>query len=823
MKQVQTLHENWQFRQQGTESWYPAQVPGVVHTDLLANGLIEDPFYGTNEETLQWIENENWEYRTVFSVSGRDLRQGRIELVFEGLDTYATIFVNGKAVLEADNMFREWRVACNSVLQAGENELRILFRSPVKEDLPKKERLPYELPAGGDHGAGTSVFARKAPYHFGWDWGPRFVTAGVWRPVRLERWSGVRIREVRLRQEEVRPEKAVLGVTLELEADRALEGELRLAVNPGKVPEVRRSLRLEPGRRRLKLTLTVPEPELWYPRGYGEQPLYTVTATVYEGGAPADAASLRTGLRSLNLRRRPDEWGESFQFEINGIPVFAKGANWIPADSFPPRVTEARYRELLQAAADANMNMIRVWGGGIYESDRFYELCDELGLLVWQDFMFACGLYPGDSGFLANVAEEARYQIRRLHHHPSIVIWCGNNEIEQGWVDWNWGKHLPESVWKDYLKLFYDLLPEVCAQEDPDRPYWPSSPSSELKDEPNSQKRGDVHYWGVWHFNKPFESYLEQHPRFMTEFGFQSFPELKTVRAYAPESDWDIESPTMTVHQKHPRGNQLIRDTMRRYYPEPRDFDAFLYLSQVQQAEAIKLGAEHLRRIRPRCMGSLFWQLDDCWPVASWSSIDYFGRWKALHYYARRFYSPLLVSPVLNGEELQVFVVSDLLEESRGVLRLALFTLAGEPLWQHEGPVTVPPLSNGVHFRASLSSLTRGRRPSELFFHAEFRRGKELLSRNLLLFAPFKELALPEPGLQWRFVPGGREYRVQVSAENLALGVELLADQVDGRFSDNFFYLLPGEIQQVSFLPAGRFEAEAFQAGLRARSLVDAF
>ena len=399
------------------------------------------------------------------------------------------------------------------------------------------------------------------------------------------------------------------------------------------------------------------------------------------GGKTVDERSVKTGIRSLEVRRENDEWGQSFAFVVNGIPVFGKGANWIPADSFPTRIPKEKYRWLLQSAADANMNMIRVWGGGIYETDEFYEICDELGILVWQDFMFACSMYPGDQPFLDSVRAEAEDNVRRLRNHPSIAIWAGNNEVEAAWLNWGWRQSLPASVWDDYLKIFEGVLKEVCEDARSKPPVLVQLTTMVVWRMIQTQlKSGDVHSWKVWHFAAPFTDYQKEFPRFMSEYGFQSFPSIETVKSYALPNEHEIQSPVMMAHQRHPRGNQLIKEYMLREYAEPKDFESFLYVSQVLQAEGIKVGAEHLRRIMPRNMGSLYWQLNDCWPVASWSSIDYFGRWKALQYYAKRFYSPVLLSPVVEEKDLKFYVVSDRPTPTPALLSVELRDLDGNTL-----------------------------------------------------------------------------------------------------------------------------------------------
>ena len=654
------LHTGWKFRQVGKTDWYPAEVPGCVHTDLLKNKLIDDPFFRDNEQKLQWIGKTDWEYQTSFNVGPDILKQQHVELVFAGLDTYAQVFLNESPLFEANNMFREWRIDAKSLLRPGENILRIHFRSPINEVLPLMAKINYQLPSPNDQGEKTSPYTRKAPYQFGWDWGPRFVTSGLWKSVALEAWDAARIENFHIVQKEIRNGVARLTAEVEVLASSETAATVLVDNQTTRSPVVTSTSQTQAGSRiAVQLDLVVNNPSLWWPNGMGKQPLYKFQARLVRGGELLDQSATRIGLRTLELRQKPDSWGKSFEFVINGVPVFAKGGNWIPADIFPSRITRDRYRQLIESVRDTNMNMLRVWGGGIYESDDFYELCDEMGIMVWQDFMFACSMYPGDREFLENVRQEAVDTVKRLRNHPSIVLWCGNNEVETAWVHWGWKQNLPAKLWDDYKAIFHDVLPSVCAEFDPSRPYWPSSPSSNLEDDADSQKIGDVHYWGVWHFALPFTDYEKQLPRFMSEYGFQSFPQIETVNTYTLPEDRDIQSPVMLAHQKHPRGNQLIREYMLREYPQPKDFESFLYVSQVLQAEGIKVGAEHFRRIMPRNMGSLYWQINDCWPVASWSSIDYFGRWKALQYYARRFYDELLISPHEADGKINIHLVSD--------------------------------------------------------------------------------------------------------------------------------------------------------------------
>jgi beta-mannosidase len=817
------VHAGWQFREVGKDKWYPASVPGCVHTDLLNNKLIDDPFYRDNEKKLQWIGKTDWEYQTTLNVTAEMLARKNLELVFEGLDTYANVFLNDEPLISTDNMFRTWRVDAKRFARPGANILRIRFRSPINEVLPIMAKMNYELPAGNDQGEKTSPHTRKAPYQFGWDWGPRFVTSGIWRPVYLEAWDAARVADLHIVSRDVRADVANLTADVEVSAGANTDATIIVDNLTDKTVAAHRRVSLAPGTNRVELNFTVPHPALWWPNGLGAHPLYLFKARLLIDGTPVDEATKRTGLRALELRQQRDESGKSFTFVINGVPVFAKGGNWIPADSFPSRITKDKYRELVQSVRDTNMNMLRVWGGGIYESDDFYNLCDEMGILVWQDFMFGCSLYPGDEAFLENVRQEATDNVKRLRDHPSIVIWVGNNEMESGWFHWGWKEKLPAKLWDDYLKVFYGVLPDVCRSLDPSRPYWPSSPSSNMEDDPESQKMGDLHYWQVWHASAPFTDYEKQFPRFMSEYGFQSFPQIETVSTYTAPADRDIKSPVMMAHQRHPRGNQLIREYMLREYPEPKDFESFLYVSQVLQAEGIKTGAEHLRRIRPHNMGSLFWQIDDCWPVASWSSIDYTGRWKALQYYARRFYNDILLSPHEENGSLNFYIVSDRVQPTAAQLKVSLLDFGGRTLSNQQQDVEVAALNSKSYFKIPIDQLLSGKDPKSVFVLAELSIGGQPVSRNEYFFQPYKNLSLPRPQITAESVRTPAGFRITLSADKLARAVYLSAPSYTGVFVDNYFDLIPGRKLEVEFRTRASINLADFQKRLAIRSLADAF
>jgi len=816
-----SLNDSWKFRRTGSAEWRPATVPGCVHTDLLKNKMIADPFYRDSEKTLQWIGKTNWEYQTTFDVSDQLLKRENIELVFDGLDTYAEVFLNDTRVLDANNMFRSWRVACKALLRPGANVLRIRFRSPINEVLPLMAKITYQLPASNDAGEQTSPYTRKAPYQFGWDWGPRFVTSGfgTGSPRSLGRREAQRSAH-RAKASRYRS-SADLAVEVEVVATNSVNATILIDNLNDKTVVAQQKINLRPGTNIVSLGFVIRQPSLWWPNGLGAQSRYTFSARVMINGALSDQISTRTGLRSLQLRQEQDQSGKSFEFVINGVPVFAKGGNWIPADSFPSSMTRQRYHDLLQSVHDANMNMLRAWGGGIYESDDFYDICDELGIMIWQDFMFGCSMYPGDQEFLDNVRAEAIDNVKRLRNHPSIVIWVGNNESETAWLHWGWRDHLPAKVWDDYEKLFHGVLPEVCATLDPSRPYWPSSPSKNLEEDPESQRMGDTHYWGVWHGALPFSAYEKQFPRFMSEYGFQSFPQIETINSYTLPEERVITSPVMLVHQKHPRGNQLINEYMLREYPAPKDFESFLYVSQVLQAEGIKVAAEHLRRIRPHNMGSLYWQIDDCWPVASWSSIDYFGRLKALQYYARRFYSDILLSPHEENGMIDFYVVSDRTTATHAQLQISLMDHTGHTLKRFEKDIEVAALQSKSYFSISENELSPRSRTDFVF--CELLVDGKPVSSNKLFFQPFKNGPMPTAQITPSITRTRNGFKIALATDRFARDVYLSVEDTGGSFSDNYFDLLPGRRIEVEFHARGPLTLNEFRRRLKLRSLADAF
>jgi beta-mannosidase len=797
-----TLNDGWEMRRAGDSTWIPARVPGTVHTDLLAAGLIPDPFRGDATGDLRWIEDEAWVYRTHFTMDPPIPPTDHVELVFEGLDTYADVALNGRPLLSADNMFRTWRVDVPDVLLAESNVLEVTFRSPTAEGALRASRHPWPIPHQEPDETGTRAFSRKAAYHFGWDWGPRFVTSGLWRPVRLEAWTGARIRDVHAAQTVFDAGRAEVQLHIEVEASDANSARVGARSPSGAFEPVLARVDLREGLDTVVLPLRIPEPEPWWPAGLGEPHLYEVDLDVALGTA-WDHQRHRFGLRSLELVTEADSVGESFLFRVNGREFFARGANIVPPDHFTPRADSVVYAALLDDVVAANMNMVRVWGGGVYPPDIFYDLADERGVLVWQDFMFANSLVPGDTAFVASVAAEAEDQVRRLRNHPSLALWCGNNEVAEGWANWAWRDAYPpeiaEEVEAAYEHLFQEVLPAAVEAHDPSRPYWPSSPSVGWG-HAESLTRGDSHYWGVWWGMEPFRAYAEKIPRFASEFGFQALPDPATIESFAEAAPTRLEEPAMRAHQKHATGYETIATYLARDWPvpSPDSLDAFAYVSQLAQAEGVGLALEAHRRSWPRTGGSLYWQLNDTWPVVSWSSRDYFGRWKALHYRARSVFAPVAVLADAWADSVGVWVVTDA-DRLSGTLEVLVMDMSGEPIGIHavrlEGPgrVWVSSIDDLVPADVDLSGVV---------IAASLVGNETPGSRDVVLLVPPVDLSLPDPEV--RIITTERDaavWHVTLTADRFAYGVRLSVPGMGARFSDNYLHLLPGDTVTIRVEP----------------------
>lgn len=807
---VISLNNHWEFAQVGTEVWRQATVPGTVHQDLIRYGDLPNPFYGTHEDSIQWVEEEDWEYRTTFEVTPEQKNRDEARLYLEGLDTYADVYLNGALVCRSENMFLGQAVSVKEMLRIGENRLHIYFHSPIRMVKPQYRSNGFNYPADNDHRAEhLSVFTRKAPYSYGWDWGIRMVTSGIWLPVTL-RFSDVAvITDYHIQQLALTDAEAQLNQTLELDNVCAYPAEVTLRfeakLKEQSVATCSKQVVLQPGKNQFEIPMTIDKPKRWMPNGWGEQVLYTLQVAVIADNHQVAEKSQRIGLRTLRVVNEADEWGKSFYFEVNGIPMFAKGANYIPQDALPASVSDARYRTLLQDVKAANMNMIRVWGGGIYERDAFYDLADELGILIWQDFQFACTPYPSDPAFLQNVKREADYQIRRLRNHPCLAMWCGNNEIEEALKYWGFQrKYTPEiyaELMEGYDRLFRCLLPHRVEELDADRFYLHSSPAHANWGRPQTWGIGESHNWGVWYGQKPFESLDADSTRFMSEFGFQSFPEMKTIAAFASPADYDIESPVMKAHQKSSIGNELIRTYMERDYRLPQSFEDFVYVGLVLQGQGIRHGLEAHRRMRPYCMGTLYWQLNDSWPVVSWSGIDYYGNWKALHYQARRAFEPVLINTIQEGDSLAVYLLSDRLDALQGLrLKYLIRDFQGKTLQRTRSleDLCLPGNTSACVARFSCGNLLPEMQRSQSYMELILvdAKGRNVAS-SVYFFVKPKDMQLPQVEVHTRMKVTDGQCVLTLSTSALAKDVFIEVPYQGARFSDNFFDLLPGEQKRV--------------------------
>jgi len=818
----QNLHTGWKLNAVGDLSSVPpelhkreisATVPGCVHTDLLAAGLIEDPYLARNELKCDWIGRSDWRYTLTFSADTQLMNEERIALVFDGLDTIARIELNGRIVGESADMHLRSRFDVKALLRSGGNELSVTFASPLKYaqrksaefgDLPHVEKHPFN-------------FIRKMACNFGWDWGPALITSGIWQPVALEGWSVARIKTVRPLVTFADENKAVVDVHVDLDYASA-DGVMLNAylTEPGGRTFTAAAMVGE-GESGTVLRLEVPHPQLWWPRGYGAQPLYDLKVKLSAGGArDLGEASAKIGIRGVKLNTSPDPIGSQFTLEINGKPVFCKGANWIPDDCFPHRVDEPRYRQRLTQAAAANMNMIRVWGGGIYETDTFYSICDELGLLVWQDFPFACASYPEDNETRAHVEAEARQHVARLSAHASLVLWNGNNENLWGFFDWNWKEKIGDRGWG--LTYYLGVLPSVVKELDPTRPYWPGSPfSGSMEIHPLDDRHGNKHIWDAWN-QVDYKIYRAYTPRFVSEFGHQAPATFSTLKRAVGAAELKSDSPAMLHHQKAQGGNDKLNARLQEHFAIPSNFDDWLFVTQLNQARAVQTGVEWFRSRQPVCMGALYWQINDCWPVTSWAAIDGDGRPKPLWYATRRFFADRLVTiqPEPNGK-LFAYIVNDTNDAWRGQLYVGRINFAwtsGPGGWIN---VFVPPRSvqqvpldyyagsGATEPHGSTRVLTQSHPESELVM------AQIGTHRAFWFYDVDKNLKYPAPLYDAVVSVEGTRCRVKVTAKSFLRDLSLFADRLDpdAVVNDQLVTLLPGETFAFEFQSTRQLSKEA--------------
>jgi beta-mannosidase len=825
------LDGEWQFRSDLSPEWQVGQVPGCVHSDLLRLKSIPDPNWRMNELDLQWIGKTAWTYRRTFSIEPAALHESHILLRAEGLDTLATVRINGQEVARADNMHRTWEWEVKNFLREGENEIEVRFDSPLPY-LTEKGKI-HPLEAWNEyydiHHRG---WLRKQHSNFGWDWTPVLVSVGIWRSLSLVAWSGPRLLDVRIDQLHGKD-----GVTLtarvglsESMAAGSLEMEVIFkgkSIAKGAAPVGQTAS--------ASVELPIPDPQLWWPAGMGAQPLYEVRVRVRDDkNVPLDSWQRKIGLRTLRLIRKPDAHGESFYFEANGTPFFAKGANWVNPRPYPEWPADGRWKDRLRDAVAAHHNMIRVWGGAYFAPDEFYDFCDEIGLTVWQDFLYGCGPYPAfDEAFLANIDAEARDNVRRMRHHPSLALWCGNNELEHGpFVGESWTNM--RMSFEDYDRIFSGILKNAVEELDPQASYWPASPVCTGPDRKSvSEDAGDAHVWEIWFSDAPFENFRKYKNRFISEYGFQSMPALKTIETFTLPEDRQYNSPVLEHRQRSAPGNAQHIKAMLNWFRLPETFADQVSLSQLTQAICVKIGAEHWRRLMPRTMGVLYWQLNDCWPCPSWSSIDFEGRWKALHYFSARFFSPVLISGIEDAEKgtVEVHLTNDQPHAVPGVVTWKVIDLEGNVLLEESRKAAGPALTSGVVATVNLAkikphpvwneALIRPRLAwDDVLVQLEFRGEDGSHSSNLILLERPKKMELGDPGLTFSIKARSDDsFEISVAAQRPAPWVWLETEVLDLKLSNNFFSLFPGQDQKIIARPSKPVTAEGLRTELKLRHL----
>ena len=821
--QTCTLNGTWQLSagHRSLES-VDMQIPGTVLSGLLAAGKIKDPFYRTNEDATRALFWKDYVFTRTFDVDEELLAQQHIVLVCEGLDTLAEISINGTFLAKTDNMHRTWKFQAKKLLHPGKNEIQIVFRSVLRfiEDYPYEahKKINY-IPCGSMKG---NQLLRKAHSMFGWDWGPQTIDAGIFRDIYLQGYSHARIEDIRIHQQHAKNVSVQTSITLsesvpgqklcvelsEDGADKPLQTKL-CKTNADGVAAV---------------DFVIENPKLWWPNDYGDQPLYIVRTTLLdEDGTSLESITRRIGLRTLTISQEKDEWGNEFAFCVNGVKIFTRGGNYIPDDCLYTRITEKKLDYILESCRRAHFNCVRVWGGGYYPSDAFYDLCDEKGLIVWQDLMYACNVYDVTDAFAENCRQETYDNVRRLRHHASLGLWCGNNEIESAWD--HWGDFQKETPYlrADYIRLFEEVLPKAVQEADGETFYWHSSPSSGgCFDNPDDANRGDTHYWDVWHGQKPFTDYRKYFFRFCSEFGFQSFPCAKTVNSFTLEDDRNIFSRVMESHQKNDAANGKMLYYLSENLRYPKDLTHLLYASQVLQGMAIKYGVDHWRRNRGRCMGTLYWQINDDWPAPSWSSIDYFGRWKALHYMAQKFYAPHAVSMTLEDHRCHVYFSNESFETTEYSLTLSIRDLSGNVLETYETKGNSPAFS--AIETAVVDICSWEDQKDDVFLEAVIHTKKQKVLKDVETLVPYKYLNLKNPVISTEAKETNDAFILHISSDCFAPFVALDFDDADVIFSDNFFHLTDKTVQDIIVkkedILQGHFEnAEDFRKRLQILSL----
>ena len=731
----QSFNQGWTLTGDTLDINMQADVPSVVQQSLYEEGLIPHPYLGTVENDLLWISDHPWEYTLHFDAGKELLDKENVELVFEGIDTYANVSLNGQDLFFADNQFRTWKQEVKDLLKEKDNLLEVIFIRYDSTQLALYETHEPRLPE-------KYAVSRKAPYQHGWDWAPKYKNVGIWKPVKLVGWNEARLENAYIVTQAASTEKAELILHLDIESEEVVE--LEVGVSTGSTTLASRSLSLSKGRQHTVLPITLDNPQIWWPNEMGDQPLYEFEVHLKKSNRVLDTKSFKSGIRTFEMVDEPDSIGRAFYFKVNGVPMYTKGANYVPEEMIETWIKLDNTLKLLKMAQEAHFNMLRVWGGGIYPSNDFFNICDSLGILVWQDFMYAGTMYPYDEDFLENARIEAEEQVKRLASHPSLALWCGGNEISEGYYNWGWQQSL---CWKEeddkaikagYDRLFEDILPNAVAQFDGARPYWPSSPSKGWG-RPESLTEGDVHYWGVWWGEQPYEMYREKVGRFNSEYGYQSYPDYSTLQKIAEGEALSKDAEVIAAHQKHARGTRQIDDFILRYYPngQPKDFEEYVHLSQLSQAYGMEIAIEAHRTAKPYNMGTLYWQLNDAWPVTSWSSIDYYGNPKVMQERLKTLFAPVLLS--LDWKDYGVFVTSDLLRNIDGTLSVAVCDLEGNSLFEQKVKVKIYPNENHKYAIEGLPECLLNADLQKVYVKLELTEGEILTAERVCHFSAFFE------------------------------------------------------------------------------------
>lgn len=785
------LHSGWKLLLENKNINVDAKVPGCVHTDLYRNKIIENPFFGNNEKNIQWLENEDFIYITNFIISKEELSNDYIFIVFEGIDTYADVFLNNVKIEQSNNMFRTYKIDCKKLLRS-ENELKLIFKSAsiTAKELSKNNSV--ELPGE------ERVYTRKAQYQFGWDWGPRFVTGGIWKPVYLLFENKISVSDIKFTLDELSSESALIKTQISIDKSMLRGINLKIKDKNSDIIFFDKNISLKTDNNKLKLSFYIENAKLWWCNGLGEPFLYDFEIIITDNNKELFKTSKTFGIRKIELIQEKDSIGTSFYFKLNNKAVFIKGANYIPAEFFPSETTNEKYEQIIKNAKEFNFNMLRVWGGGIFENDKFYNYCDKYGIMVWQDFMFACAMYPGDSSFFENVKSEIIDNVSRLYNHPSIAVWCGNNEIDEGWHNWGWQKQYNYStsdstkIWNDYLALFENTIPNTLKEIDNSRNYISTSPKIGWGRK-ESMTEGDSHYWGVWWGMEPFEKYNEKVPRFMSEFGFQAIPELSSVKKFCDFNNNFPDSVQFRNHQKHPTGFETIKTYMEREYNIPKYFEHYIYTSQLLQAYGIKTAIEAHRKAKPYCMGTLYWQLNDCWPVVSWSSVDYYQKPKALHYFIKKLYENILICSEIKNDSLIVDIINDT-AEFKANLNIKLMDFDGKIYWEKTNEIFQSGKNTQQKF--DLKEIINSINAKKALIQCQINiNGEKYESISYFCLPKHMDLIKSRPKLKVKKIDS-ENYLICLQSKTLIKNLFLYSD-FDMELADNYFDLLPQQKKEI--------------------------